>query len=315
MTRFLFDQFAKDYLEELLSAIGQVQLNRKVRSEIREIDLWFVPDSQPTTDPNALGLLGQLAATPAIFEPFHNSVTVEETESCLLKLLDLRLEQRRVLKRDQRRLPDSDRAKLWILTPTASDAFLQNYGVSLDLNRWGAGIYLLPEPLATAFVVIHRLPKTPATLWLRLLGKGRVQQQAIAELRALTPEHPLRASALELLLNLRVTLEARQDLEPEAREFIMRLSAIYQERLSQALEQGIQQGAQQGAQQERRQISENLLRTRFGSLDTELLAAIEQLIQLPAEELAPLLIELSRQGLLAKAREMRASGSNPVSEA
>jgi len=32
MTRFIFDQFAKDYLEELLSPLGSVQPSRKVRS-------------------------------------------------------------------------------------------------------------------------------------------------------------------------------------------------------------------------------------------------------------------------------------------
>lgn len=35
------------------------------------------------------------------------------------------------------------------------------------------------------FIAVHQLPKTPETLWLRLLGKGNVQQQAIQEVMAL----------------------------------------------------------------------------------------------------------------------------------
>ncbi len=43
MTRFPYDQFAKQYLEELLSTIGEVKAPREVRGEIREIDVWFSP--------------------------------------------------------------------------------------------------------------------------------------------------------------------------------------------------------------------------------------------------------------------------------
>ncbi len=43
MTRFIHDQFAKDYLEELLSSLGEVKSARVVRGEVREIDVWFSP--------------------------------------------------------------------------------------------------------------------------------------------------------------------------------------------------------------------------------------------------------------------------------
>jgi hypothetical protein len=39
--------------------------------------------------------------------------------------------------------------------------------------------------LRTAIVVIHQLPETSETLWLRLLGRGSVQEQALIELQAL----------------------------------------------------------------------------------------------------------------------------------
>lgn len=300
MTRFIFDQFAKDYLEELLSPLGEVQTDRKIRSEVREIDLWFAPRPQPETNPESLGLLGRLATTPAIFEPYRNPVTTEETESCLLKLLDLRLEQRRQARRENRRLLPLELTRLWILTPTASDTLLQSFSARLETSDWGEGIYLLTDALRSAFVVIHRLPRTPSTLWLRLLGRGRVQQQAIDELEALPPENLLRSRALELLINLRVVLEARQNIEPEDRELIMRLSTLYQQRLSQATEQGVQQGVQRGVQQERQRTIETLLRLRFSSLDEDLLAIIEPLAQLSPEEYMPMVMQLSREELIAR---------------
>ena len=43
MTRFPYDQFAKDYLKELLQPLGEVETSRKVPAEITEIDVYFVP--------------------------------------------------------------------------------------------------------------------------------------------------------------------------------------------------------------------------------------------------------------------------------
>jgi hypothetical protein len=48
-------------------------------------------------------------------------------------------------------------------------------------------------------VVIHQLPEIPETLWLRILGRGRVQERAIVQLSNLSTDSPVRAIALELL--------------------------------------------------------------------------------------------------------------------
>lgn len=55
MTRFIHDQFAKDYLEELLSPYGEVQAPRRVAGEVRQIDVWFAPALPLTSDIVALG--------------------------------------------------------------------------------------------------------------------------------------------------------------------------------------------------------------------------------------------------------------------
>ena len=39
MTRFIHDQFAKDYLEEFLKPYGEVKAGLRMRSEQREIDV------------------------------------------------------------------------------------------------------------------------------------------------------------------------------------------------------------------------------------------------------------------------------------
>jgi hypothetical protein len=63
MTRFIHDQFAKDYLEELLKPYGKVEAPSHVPGEIREIDVLFTPFPEQKADITLLGLLGKLATT------------------------------------------------------------------------------------------------------------------------------------------------------------------------------------------------------------------------------------------------------------
>lgn len=99
-------------------------------------------------------------------------------------------------------------------------------------------------------------------------------------------------TALELLYNLRVILETNQNLDAEDRELIMELSPLYLERLDEATQQGIQQGESI--------VVENLLRVRFGVLDEELQSIVAPLLELPPEEFTSLLLQLSRDELLAR---------------
>lgn len=65
-------------------------------------------------------------------------------------------------------------------------------------------------------------------------------------------------------------------------------------------EDTIQQGVQQGVQQTKRMTIETLLRTRFGSLDEELLGIIDRLMELSLEEFVPICMQASREELLAQ---------------
>ena len=149
---------------------------------------------------------------------------------------------------------------------------------------------IVGEILQTKIVAIHQLPRTSETLWLRMLGKGRVQQRAISEFRQLPLDDELKGNVLELIYDLFVRLEANQELEGEDTELIMELSPLYQQRLDNAVRQG------------KRLLIENLLRFRFGQLDEELSAVIEPLLEIPAEEISPFLIQFSREELIARFR-------------
>lgn len=287
MTRFIHDQFAKDYLEELLKPYGEVQAPSRVAGEVREIDVLFSPSAEQSSNLEILGLLGKFAATPAIFEPFRNAASKEEICDCLLKLLEVRGALQREANRNNTSVLDSTIPKLWILSPTASITLLSGFGATQTVD-WLPGIHFLPEFLRSAIVAIHQLPRTQETLWLRILGRGAVQRQAIDELEALSSNHPFRRATLELLYNLRQNLRVNQNSEEDDRELIMRLEPLYQQDREQAKLEG------------ERLVVENLLQVRFGSLDNELQAVIEPLLALPPEEFTPLLMQLSREELITR---------------
>jgi len=66
---------------------------------------------------------------------------------------------------------------------------LEHFGSSTNAE-WGEGVYFLPD-----------------TLWLRLLGKGKTQQQAINEVIAFDNRDPRRSSILKLLANWKISIE------------------------------------------------------------------------------------------------------------
>lgn len=294
MTRFVHDQFAKQYLKELLSPFGTVETSRDVASEVRQIDVLFIPTS-PEADTSELGLLGRMAATPSVFEPFRNPIIGSDIRSCTAKLSDVHTSLERQANREKTAI--ADLPLLWILSPTVSAEVLAEFWARPDEPNWMRGIYFLAPGFKTAIVAIHQLPRSPDTLWLRVLGKANVQKQAIAELKQLPENNPFQEKALELVYNLLAILDARQDLDKEDRELIMELSPLYLERLENATQLGIEQG-------DRRRI-ESFLQVKYGVLDEELSQIIEPLMQLSPLECAQLIMELNRSEILARFREQR----------
>ncbi|UBF28815.1 flagellar assembly protein H [Kovacikia minuta CCNUW1] len=292
MTRFPHDQFAKQYLEELLTSIGEVRVGLEVLGESRQVDVWFAPNDSPldtpSSEPNALGILGRMAQTPCLLEPYRNPPTPTEIRSCLLKLFLVQADDQRKARREGERSDEVTLPFLWVLATSASEPLVQGFGGQVNETEWMAGIYLLPQWLRTAIVAINQLPEIPETLWLRILGKGETQRRAVAELVALPKESPFRISSLELLLSWRLTLETSQDLDEDDQEVFMNLSSAYEA----TLEQGIQQGRQEAV--------ENLLKARFGEVDEMLAARLPAILKLSPEEYMPLLVQLSREELLAR---------------
>ena len=247
MSQFPHDDFVKEYLPELIKDYGTVSSGKKIASQTKEIDVFFQPHNKVINDSNQLGLLRNLLNTTCLFEVYRNSVTVNQIKECIGKLMDVTTT---IIRENKKKNKGEEEVNLWILTPTLSDKILNSFSAKRK-DDWEEGIYFLPEALSTRIIVIHQLPINENTLWLRMLGKGKVQEKAVDELNALSKDNPYRDSVLELVSNLLTMLqlnqEKRQELTAEDQELIMKLSPIYKARLDEARQEGIQQGIRQEA--------------------------------------------------------------------
>ncbi len=314
MTRQKHDQYSKQFVAELLESKGNAQIQYEISpGESHHADIYFIP--APDADFQTLGLLGKIAARPCIIEPFRNQPTKIEIQTCLQKLFTLRSELLSKAEREQKALTEEERKKrnplkeeelphLWILTTSASDNLLHFLGAKPKHN-WCEGVYICGANVnRTAIVAINRLPTTPETLLLRLLGKGATQKQAIEEIRAFPEDHALRNHVEGLLFRWRICITAHKNLTQDDKEVLMNLSKIYQDWRDKTLQEGRKEGQKEGQKEgrleERSVFVKNLLLFRFGTIDDALSQIIKPLLQLPPQDSSRLLLQSSREELLAK---------------
>jgi hypothetical protein len=274
MTRTPHDNFAKDYLEELLSPLGKVEISREVTDEARQIDVFFSPDPAAASSAQFIGLLGQLVTETSLIEVFRNQPSKSEIRTCSGKLYMYFAELTRQSRREDTRLQEEGLGWLWLLVPSASEDFLHGFGATLDLSKYSAGIFSFARDWRGSVVVINQLPVTHETLWLRILGKGKVQRQAVDELLELPDSNELRSVTLRLIANWRIITIKQPTLTEEDQEIMMNLSTAYVEWEQKTLEEGRQEG--------RQELIIRQLNRRIGEVQPKL---IQQIRTLPIEQL------------------------------
>jgi predicted HTH domain antitoxin len=248
MSQFPHDDFAKTYLTELLSVIGKARPNRPFKSETQFADLWFELNPKLAANRHLLGLLGQLLDRNSLIEVFRNPAAPIEIRTCQSKFSRLETELTRKARKKKQTLQERDLPAVWLLMPTASEAILGGFSlVPTDIP----GIYRFPTMQHMGLIVVHQLPKTPDTLWIRILGREGNQRRAIEELTQHHNDSDLYASIEELLTSYRADLENRRQLTPEDEELIMNLSAAYLQKQQEWKEEGRQEGHQEGHQEGR----------------------------------------------------------------
>ncbi|NJM48968.1 MAG: hypothetical protein HC860_24720 [Alkalinema sp. RU_4_3] len=245
MPRAVHDQYAKGWFKFLLANFGKVEIEREVSGPVRRIDLVFYPDPKHLESLQSLKLVGRMLSKPALIEFFRNPVPTDEIAKCRDKLLDLRSELKQFAKKNGQILYNRDLPFLWILSPTLSQT-LKHRRRAEPKPEWGEGIYFLPEDDCTAIVMIHELPVTIDTIWLRLLGRGSVQAEAVKQLLALPKDYRHRLETLDHLAMLRVNLQIRHNRSRDLEEIMINLSPAYEEWRNQTLAEGQRIGVKDG---------------------------------------------------------------------
>jgi predicted transposase/invertase (TIGR01784 family) len=95
---------------------------------------------------------------------------------------------------------------------------------------------------------------------------------------------------IETIIVYKFPQKSREEIEAMFGLSDLKQTKVYQEAKAEGRQEGIQQGE--------RLVVENLLRARFGELDSELQGIIEPILELSPAEFTPLLIERSREELL-----------------
>ncbi|MGG6265776.1 DUF4351 domain-containing protein [Leptolyngbya sp. AN03gr2] len=308
MSRTPFDSFSKQFLEELLSPLGEVRINQEVAGESRFIDIRFMPTARSSTEFAALGLLGRMSRTQCLIEPFRNPPTRTEAKSCLTKLFLVQADLQRQARREERQISDKALPRLWILAPSASPAFLGKFP-AYPRRDWLPGVYFLGDIFDSAIIAINELPVVPETLWIRLLGRGQTQRQAIIETLALPSVDRQRDIVLELLSNWKISLEISPEFQQqEEPELMAQLSQAYldwkQETQRRAMREGIQEGIQQGIQEGIQQgIQEGIQQGIQEGIQQGIQEGIQQGIQRERQSLVIQLLDRKLGTLSASTRD------------
>ena len=240
MSQFPHDDFAKSYLKEVLKGVGRAVPNYPLKAETRTADLWFRIKSKPSASARkALGLLGRIVTRDAFIEVFRNAAPPIEIRNCKSKLSLLEVELIRRAARRNKKLKEADLPLLILLMPTCSLRIRRGFSVTPTPTP---GVYNFPEMERTILVVLHQLPKTRDTIWLRILGRASFQQQAINDFVETAAPAALTDVVTELLADYRAILEERGRLTNEEEELIMNLSAAYQKKKQEWLDEGKEEG-------------------------------------------------------------------------
>jgi hypothetical protein len=149
-------------------------------------DLWVAPVRDQVGDLLRLGVLGRMIAQgPCLIEPFSSSPGIREVRTCVLQQYALDHAQFREAKRESR--PEPPFPLQGLISSGRPETVLRRMNFR-PMDGWPSGFWERDDCDALHVVVVRDLPRTPDTLYLRLLGRDRHFAQAVRELTALDGE-------------------------------------------------------------------------------------------------------------------------------
>jgi hypothetical protein len=287
MAQYKHDRFFKFYVQALYKTKGETRKNIQVRNdEDLEIDCMFVAQSDKLGwEQEDLGLFDRLMKKhPTIIVEHYSgylnqknlkiSITRknlywEPKEAELIESARVKLQ----LKKSEQ-LPQEARAQIevqnpftWVLAVNCGDKLL-NLCEAKALAEYGQGVYELSQLLRMGIVVIDRLPDSPETLWLKMLGDKDSARKAFGEIEQLSPARREKNDIIRTSLKYCVYLRGlpTESLTEEEQEFMRTMEDVdawYESEMSRVR----LEGALEEKLRQQQTIALNLLRKNI-PLDT-----------------------------------------------
>jgi hypothetical protein len=239
------DEWGKRALSLWLKQLGDVELDARVAGESRRGDVLYTERPAPRALRRKLGALGELARGRVLFELFRNPPSARELKSCVLKAIDLEAQELRAARRAKQPLSSVRGPMLCMIVPSLSLTFASHAGAAAMVGG-RSGLYTLAPIWHAVLVVVNELPEDDSTLWLRLLGHGKVQAQAVEQLWEISEQEPLRDATLELLVAWQQSLPPPGHESEEERELRMSLERVYERWERKVKAQGRREGKAEG---------------------------------------------------------------------
>jgi hypothetical protein len=272
VTRIRFDQLAKSMLDEILSTAGEVRTQVEILGEVQAADVLFLPARDREAERKRLGLLGRMAETACLLEPFSDAPGANAALDCLTKQLTLRRNLVREARKNEHGPPEIPR--LWILSAGRPMTVLTGLGFR-RLAGWPRGVWTAAPLLSTYLVVLRDLPETRGTLPLRLMGSGVALRRALSELNALPREEWEPRAIVPLLLALRIqvfhNLEDPESADENIMSYLQELKTTFADWERHVFEEGMEKGMEKGL----RDALPALYQARLGPMPDELREIIE----------------------------------------
>jgi hypothetical protein len=241
----LHDLLCKHLLREALDPISTVELEKPVAPlDEQRIDVYCElraelppPDALPH-----LGLVRRMAELERRFliEPFSSTPSVDSVDDNLRKKFNLH----HGLKKAAKGTP-SPKPVLWVLSPGRPEDVLHGY-VGVPVADWPSGFYRCAPELTMWIVVLSELPKTAATLLLRLLGTTTMQLEALRELDALPLSETQRQPWIDILADVRYLFDEEPDLSPEEKTVMTELRKRWEREKADLRAEGRVEGRAEG---------------------------------------------------------------------
>jgi hypothetical protein len=233
-----------------------------------------------------------------LLELFQRTPGPVQVRSCIRKQLALDHASGQAARKGERKRPPL--LHLWVITTGRPERVVRGY--RLRPRKDWQGVWVKAPLDAMGLVVLSELPRSRDTLLLRLLGRGQVLQQAIADLMALPEDAKEREVAYEPLVALRFQVAQDPTPDEEASAVLMATQELYEQwkarvqresetaglrrGLKEGLEKGRAQGLKEGMEEGR---AEGFVRTlvaiygeRFGSMPASLRKALAKAVDMNA---------------------------------